>query len=373
MTRSDVEDFSALLAALYGGVRQDDPWQDFLTLVRDKIDAQAVTLILRPLDPTRSGVMMNAGGTVQFAQDYQQQFYAFDPFVGLKPGAVVTLSEFIPASELEDSEFYRSFLSRSGSFYILGVDLPTQGVDARFRITRTKDGREFNDAEKEFVRLLVPHLQMAVEFYTHQHRLESERDLYAGAVNQLSVGTLILDADSKVLDMNRQAEKILALEDGIRVINEHLDLSTPSKTAELRDHIKTVLSTEHKDRAGFAQAIRVERPSGALDFSLMVKPVPAAHWLEGKAIPAVAIFVADPAGEVDAVAETLAILFGLTPTEATVSLLLANGLSLDEAAEDMGVARNTVRAHLRSIFSKTGVSKQTQLVRLVLKSVAELA
>ena len=66
-------------------------------------------------------------------------------------------------------------------------------------------------------------------------------------------------------------------------------------------------------------------------------------------------------------------LFGFTPTEAQLSLLLADGLSLDEASEALGMSRNTARTHLRSIFSKTGVSRQTLLVRLILKSVAQLA
>ena len=54
-------------------------------------------------------------------------------------------------------------------------------------------------------------------------------------------------------------------------------------------------------------------------------------------------------------------------------VLLADGLSLDEASEALGMSRNTARTHLRSIFSKTGVSRQTLLVRLILKSVAQLA
>jgi DNA-binding CsgD family transcriptional regulator len=36
------------------------------------------------------------------------------------------------------------------------------------------------------------------------------------------------------------------------------------------------------------------------------------------------------------------------------------------------VRKNTARAHLRSIFSKTGVTRQTTLIRLVLSSVAQL-
>ena len=65
-------------------------------------------------------------------------------------------------------------------------------------------------------------------------------------------------------------------------------------------------------------------------------------------------------------------LFDLTPAEAALALLLANGLSLDEAAEQLNIRRNTARAHLRMIFSKTGVTRQTELVRTLLNSVISL-
>ena len=46
--------------------------------------------------------------------------------------------------------------------------------------------------------------------------------------------------------------------------------------------------------------------------------------------------------------------------------------ALEEAAEALNIRRNTARAHLRSIFSKTGVRRQTELVRLFLNSVVLL-
>jgi DNA-binding CsgD family transcriptional regulator len=54
-------------------------------------------------------------------------------------------------------------------------------------------------------------------------------------------------------------------------------------------------------------------------------------------------------------------------------VLLGGGLTLDEAAEELSISRNTARAHLRSIFTKTGVSRQTMLVRLIVTSLAQLS
>jgi DNA-binding CsgD family transcriptional regulator len=53
-------------------------------------------------------------------------------------------------------------------------------------------------------------------------------------------------------------------------------------------------------------------------------------------------------------------------------MLLVNGLSLEEAAVELGIRHNTGRAHLRAIFSKTDVTRQTELIRLLLNSVATM-
>ncbi len=365
-------DLSVLLEALYAGPLEEDPWQEFLSLCSSRLNAMAATLILRPLEGNRPGLMINSGGEAKFETAYQEHYFEVDLFVGMRPREVGTLHERIAQEDLEKSDFYRHYLKPTGSGYILGVDLPVPGVDARFRITRGTDSYDFDEQDKEFVRLLVPHLEQAIKYFTRLHKLESERDLYANTVNQLSVGTMILDSDGKVLDINEKAQGIISLNDGVSVINGFIDLGIPRKTAELKSHIRSVLNAQHTERTALVKAVSVERRSGDRDFSLVVKPIPTAQWYEGKTIPAVAIFISDPDAVIAAPESTLSTLFGLTNAEATVSLLLANDLSLDDVAEELGITRNTVRAHLRAIFSKTGVTKQTMLVRMILKSTAEL-
>ena len=55
------------------------------------------------------------------------------------------------------------------------------------------------------------------------------------------------------------------------------------------------------------------------------------------------------------------------------ALVSARGLSLADVSGTLGISQHTARAQLKSIFAKTGVSRQAELVRLVLKSVAALA
>lgn len=61
-------------------------------------------------------------------------------------------------------------------------------------------------------------------------------------------------------------------------------------------------------------------------------------------------------------------MFGLTPTEARIAGVLAQGRSRAQIANDFGISRTTVAFHMRNIFQKTGTSRQAELVSLLLRS-----
>jgi DNA-binding CsgD family transcriptional regulator len=71
--------------------------------------------------------------------------------------------------------------------------------------------------------------------------------------------------------------------------------------------------------------------------------------------------------------ELISQLFGLSASEARLAALLADGKTLVEAAGIMSISLGSARTYSKRIFAKTGASRQAELVRLILKSVASLA
>jgi DNA-binding CsgD family transcriptional regulator len=61
-------------------------------------------------------------------------------------------------------------------------------------------------------------------------------------------------------------------------------------------------------------------------------------------------------------------LFDLTPAEARVARGIAAGKTVHDLADEAGIAAGTVRQQLKSVFSKTGVSRQADLVGLLVGS-----
>lgn len=84
-------------------------------------------------------------------------------------------------------------------------------------------------------------------------------------------------------------------------------------------------------------------------------------------LAAALVFISDPEVAPRSRQGVLRSLFGLSPTEARITGLLASGAELATIAAQLRMTLGTARFHLKAIFRKTGTSRQADLVRLVLR------
>jgi DNA-binding CsgD family transcriptional regulator len=200
--------------------------------------------------------------------------------------------------------------------------------------------------------------------------IETERQLYSTTMDRMLVGTVVLDEKGAVMSTNSVADAILAEKDGIRIGQCGLHVDFPAEERKLQRLVKLALSAPGGTTPAVSEAMSVTRRSGRASLGVLVRPIPPGEWSEDTHRPSAVAFIRDPESKSHLSQELIRDLFGLTAAEATLALLLAKGLTLDEAAAELGIRKNTSRAHLRSIFAKTGVRRQTTLVHLLLNSVA---
>jgi DNA-binding NarL/FixJ family response regulator len=91
---------------------------------------------------------------------------------------------------------------------------------------------------------------------------------------------------------------------------------------------------------------------------------------EGGQAPHISLVISDPARRTIASAEEIATALNLPPSEARVVHGLVAGGSVEDAAAIAGVSLSTARTYLKNVFGRTGVSRQAELVRLVLLTAA---
>ncbi len=375
-TAPDPQQLSELLGALYDGALERPPWHSALGLLQRSLNAAHLVLVLRPPTENSGGVMISPGvEDAEARRSYEQHFFAVDPFVGLKEGEVVTPEELIGPAWL-DSAIYRNYLQPLDVRHLLGADIYTEeGIECRLRATRGHQGQPFDARDKALLRFLLPHLKRAIRLHARLETLECERQVFAGTVNRLLLGMVSLSERGEILEMNDEARRILDARDGLRLGLNGLQAQGHEENRELQRLIRQGLQGPAAGaKPGLVPAMPINRPSGRSPYVALLRPVPQGPWSESLRRPAAVIYLRDPeATPAPPSIELVRRLFGLTRVESRLSLLLANGQTLDEAADQMGIRRNTARTHLRSIFCKTGVTRQTLLVRLLLRSVFALA
>ncbi len=364
-----------LIGAIYEGAMESPPWQAALQLMRDSLQAAHVTLMLRPPSSENAGVMINTGTvTKQGIESYETHFFSMDPFVRLAEGEVVTAEEQIGKQWLQ-STVYQEYLRPLDIRHLLGADIYTkEGIECRLRITRSHEAQPFSSEDKALIRFLLPHLKRAIQLHARLDFLECERQLFAGTLNRMQLGMISFSQNGTILETNQEARRILGEKDGIWLAGNNICVEVTQEGRELQRMVRQALSgTVAEQNPAMVEAMSVTRPSGRAKLGVLVRQIPLGTWSESRQRPAVAVFLRDPeSSSAQPSHELVRRLFGLTRMEAALALLLADGLTLDEAAEKMDVRRNTARTHLRSIFCKTGVTRQTMLVRLLLNSVITL-
>ncbi|MBI1261897.1 MAG: alpha/beta fold hydrolase [Rhizobiales bacterium] len=212
-----------------------------------------------------------------------------------------------------------------------------------------------------------PHIEVAVK--QHFQRAEGlARRLntvdMAETPNGPPVAYLVMDRDQKLLASSPKAVEMLApfcapLEIGRRLTM--LDEENLSRFRQARQALRggagatpILLHCEDDEATQSLSGFLVE---GAQLARLLGRDAKTSQW-EG----ASAFIMPDRTALVrhdHVLRESL----GLTPAELRLASLLKDGVSVNEAANRLGIAVNTARNQLRAIFTKLGVNRQSEMVR----------
>lgn len=373
----ELGEYERLIGNMYDAALDTRRLNEALQQLRELFAARYVTLILRVLDEPFLSPMMVAGdvepgegGVNHFA--YCEKASLFDR---LATDTVFTIDQLMSDADWACSSFYLLYCAPYGCFHMLGVDISMpDGGTLRLRINRPREQARFGELERALCAMLIPHLRRALHMHALLDRSASLGTLYSQTINRLAVATIVLDETGSVLQCNPVAREMLASNDGLKLVGGRLEATYPSDNRELWRLVRNAFQRSrqgHLPEQG-AEAMSVSRPSGQVNLGVVVERVPSQELVEGKGKPTVVVYVRDAVGKSLVSNALTAQLYNLTPAETGLALELANGLSLEEASERLNIRRNTARAHLRSIFSKTGVRRQTELVRIMLNSVVAL-
>jgi DNA-binding CsgD family transcriptional regulator/PAS domain-containing protein len=376
-----------LAEGVYRAAVDPSLWEAVLRELSEALGGAAVQLSLRIQDAEAElrARLANEPGPVfrvhleeKYQEVFQQRLLQEFPWasIDLRPVAerFVRTSEMLDL-DLEGSAFYREFMRPQG----LALEAPLCHVIAILEarplagmvIYRREGGRPFAPADFALLDLLVPHLAGAYRIHGRLGDARHEQRALREVLDRFPSGVILLDKDSRIVFTNRSADQILAQQDGIRVDRGRPRLDS-GQDREFQRLLAEVAQTRAQRGHAHGRTLSIVRPSGRRSYASMLGPLlappPGTNLREAAAI----LFVSDPEGSQISASEVLEGLYDLTPAEADLVRLLAEGRSLEEVAAQRGVTMNTARSQLKQVFAKTETRRQGELVRLVLTGVASL-
>lgn len=209
--------------------------------------------------------------------------------------------------------------------------------------------------------LLAPHFRTAKQVQMRLAEALPGR-LALASLDRLAVAAFILSGGGAVYHLNASARTLLADDGCIRVANSRFRLREP---AALNTAFEAALrrATQNPPRSSL-----LPLPSGDKEvYEVTVSPLPGDEAaLSACPVRLALVTIARPRPDAKRIVQRVRPLYGLTEAEARVMAALTLGATVDEITQAHGVRTSTVRAQVRSIFEKTGVHRQSDLVRLAL-------
>ena len=359
-----------LSEAIYEGVLETPPWHSLLKLLEDYVSTKSASLVIRR--PTEEG----PGSTITLFDnqdallDFQTNSYKDSPFAELPEGQVFCLSDRVTQRELEDLDHYKYFLKVYDVTDIMGFDICDKDNDnhsrLRLRVVRIGDEPKFSDDEKRRFATIIPLMKKSLTIYSRMEIGGISQEIYQQLLSSMGIASFILGANYEVMAKNYLAEHVLKNKDGLSIIGKKLVCIDKADQLTLTTMCDTIRQNiAQGNRPQLTDNFTINRPQAGSTWGVLIRPVDSGDFMGAENNPELLLLLRDSNRRQLPTPSLLIDIFGVTLAEARLTLKLLEGLSLTAAAEALGVSRNTARTQLSSVFSKTNLNSQTQLVKLV--------
>lgn len=369
---NEVEPWSELIGALYDCAVDPENWDSVLATICEVFHYETCVLYVADPDLGRQRFLRTIGLTPEWAA----RLAAHDGHLDDLHGTIAdfhsrSLDEpFVCLRDIDRQAWEKSPL-RLGWAQPLGlvdfIDIIAMRQSDRFAscaFGRHQKHGPIDDDDIARMRLLAPHLRRAISIADLIDMKSLRIGAFCDALDGLSVGVVLVDQHAEIVHANRAASEMLSRTGPLAAVSGRLRTVDAEQTSRLRGAIAS--AAESETELG-AEGISMALPgcNGTIA-TAHVLPLANGHlrpYLEPNA--SAAVFVASSTLKSGSDMAGFAESFDLSAAECRVAERLMRGLTIDESAAELRIARTTIKTHLARIFSKTGTSRQSELISLI--------
>ncbi|MDO8465153.1 MAG: hypothetical protein Q7S46_07870 [Gallionella sp.] len=358
-----------LVGMVYDAALDQHKWPTFLEALALTVGGCSAMLRSVDLQTHQAGFVASVGYDPAWQKAYCDYFVKLDhltpALTQFRLGEVKLGEQAFSMSEQLKTEFYNDYNLPQDKMHAMGVMLAKDGSHTlMLAAQRGKRAGAFGEEQARLMGILAPHVTRAVQVHRRISSVTVEKEWALGTLDQLRMGVILTNSLGTPLFVNRAAEKILSLGQGINTRQGSLALPKAPETARLYQLITDAAQgAPGTNRGG---DMRIALPHSEF-LHCMVMPIPlelSARLDVALASGCVAIFLSKPSG-LQLPPQRLAAQYGLTPAEARLAGKLAALRSMEQAADELCITVHTARSQLKSTFAKTGVQSQSELLMLL--------
>jgi DNA-binding CsgD family transcriptional regulator len=353
----------ALIELLHEAPGAAAAWGPFLDGLRAEISPDAVVLFAAQPHEQRPGFLAGSGLSVSsvYLGDFLRPSVPHPSAPELPPGAVYEVPANSPA--FRATVLYREVLEPAGVLPGPGLFVVTerdaQHVLSAALVLPTTPRWKPSAGDRALLERLAPHMVIARRLHLRLAERGRDSEALLAVFDQLVLGVVFLDERMRVSFANRSAAEILCVAAGFA--------SPQSLAGDVPDErtlaLERLLSSE---RGEFSARVHTH-PLDGRPLQVLATPF---RWRDAQGIEQArftrVLFIGDPKHRTGDPIGVLHGLYGLTPGETRLTLLLLSGCSVEEAARLLRISVGTSRGVLKKVFEKTGTNRQAALVRLLL-------
>ena len=228
---------------------------------------------------------------------------------------------------------------------------------------------------------LIPHITRAVKInQVLKEQQQAQQNLH-GIFDRLDLAILILDQQHHIQTKNGLAEKLLHRAD--LIITDPLSgrLKAADKKCESQFY-NALKKCGQKKATPEQQTLCLTSTIDGLRYVTWTQLANQEHleqfhntpipFSTDAPEPLIAVLISLPQSHKGPSIEIIQSILGVTTAEAKLATALANGETLKSYAEQANISHNTARGQLSSIFQKTGINRQAELVAHIWRSFGPL-
>jgi len=367
---SDIEAFETsnlLLSAIYDGIKSPVGWEKALEAVRQAMNVDTAILRATILGrASRNYLHIAAPNLSEEMIASWDQFSPYDllPVAGVHENEIRVIDWHSQSLRPEIvAHLRRCDIGRTICAFVAIMDQ----AEYTLHCSRGSSAKPFSERDKTLLGMVAGHFRRAIALRGELAEIRMQKDLHVDALDQLGIGVVLVRHDQPPVMLNSVARRLEEAGDFFKARGDQIHATNDMDRSELLSSIREALSVHG---SAFSHAMNLRSANGSMNIIIRSREIKlnSTGCVDRLAI----IFLKLSEALDDCDVAFLQKKFSFTRTEANIAFRLANSMRMESIENELKIAHNTARTHLRSMFSKTNSRNRSELVNRVANSLAPL-